>query len=225
MWRYIALAASICSPLVAALHAAQYEAWKDWLKATLGLPAFVARLVASVGISAIGIGIVFIVGYLVWRVRVKRKREVEDRERQRIDEKDRGIISRYWNLRKDLMILLQNFRDEINLEMSVCIRFTEKGNEFNPERWDRLKKMFSDIIRATNVFDREANEEKHLQQRQKLGALRELREGIIKGLRRVEVILVGGEKGLNTIFRAEEMVADVGERHLVQFEDCLKGLL
>ncbi len=140
-------------------------------------------------------------------------------------EKTRAEIHEFFHERvQGLLVFLEQFRYEINKEIGLYMRIVEKGGEPNIERWETLKSTCDTILGGGNLFKTDVNIEKYLKVNDKLSGLRELRGAIVDGLRRVQEILGSGEKKVNTIHRAEEIVGDI-IGHVCEFQKCLGGLL
>jgi hypothetical protein len=203
--RCIALIASLCSPIIGALHAALYETLKNWLSTNLGIGVFFAGLVASVIISVVGIFTVCLLGWLIWRL--------WDR---RIREKVKAFyLPNIVNLEEPLHLL----RDELNREINVC----ETSKKYKPSRWDTITQIYNLVERVTNLFEADESIEKYLKDNGELAAVRELRNAIRSGLKRTENILTSGARDVHSIYRAEVIVEDVSS-HLDRFKVVLVAL-
>ena len=210
MKRFVIGTLAILSPILAGIHVTLYDLGRDKLTLLLRGHSLAAGLVTSLLINIVGIAVICLAGWLVWRLWIRRKcARIRDFYRQHTEE---------------LMVFLQQLRTEINVEIARYARLAKNGN-FDFGRWERLKSSYDICLTRNNLLAVDDVIERYLRDDDtEFSVVRELRDPIIKGLRRVQEILGAGEKDVNTIHRAEEMVADIHDRHLEQFRRCLATL-
>lgn len=201
---------AILTPILAGIHVALYDFGRDKLTLLLRDNRLAAGLVTSLLINIVGIAVICFASWLVWRLLIRRKYA--------------RIHDFYWQHTEELMVYLRQLRVEINAEIARYIRLAEKGN-YDFGRWERLQSSYDIFLTRNNLLAIDNVIERYLQDNNTVfSVVRELREPIIKGLRRVQEILGAGERNVNTIHRAEEVVADIHDRHLDQFRRCLATL-
>lgn len=209
MRKNIAFLIAICSPVLGALHATLYEEWRTWVESKWGLQPFMGKLLTSLAISGIGIASVCFLGWVVWRFWSWHRR--------------RTVRRFYWSHVEGLIDFLQTFRDEIGYEIALFERL-DKLRHYPVERWKKLKYSYDIHVKGNNLKAVSRRIERCLRSEADLMVIRELREPIVGGLKRVATLLGGSGTDVVIINRAQEMVEDLADRHLEQLRRSLANL-
>ena len=211
MGRYILGVATIFSPLLTSVTAAVYDDWKSILASHFN--PLVAGLIASISIGGVGLVVICLVGWVVWRVFTGRRR---NRITKYFIEDAKGFAKAMEGLRIEINREIESYRD--------CIK-KKTSHKYDYSRWDQLVFLCQLAINNNNLFKDDKNIDKWLQRNSEFSVVRALRDPIISGYERIQELLSNpANRNYECIHRAEEMASDVQNRHLNQFIGSLSNL-
>ena len=211
MGRYILGVATIFSPLLTSVTAVVYNDWKSILASHFH--PLVAGLIASISIGGVGLGVICIVGWVVWRVFTGRRR---NRITKYFCEDAEGFSKAMEGLRIEINREIESYRE--------CIK-KKTSHKYDYSRWDQLVFLCQLAINNNNLFKFDKKIDKWLQRNSEFSVVSALRDPVISGYERIQELLSNpANRHYECIHRAEEMAMDVQNRHLNQFIGSLSNL-
>lgn len=203
MARYVLAAVVLLSPILTAVTAAIYNDWKTIVSGYVS--ARFVGVVTAVSISSVELGIICLLGVLMWRLFTGRRRRLV---RRYYSEDAQGFA-------KALEAVVFEINREIESYRECIAKKTTRRYDF--DRWNQLVVICDLAINSNNLFNDDERVMKCLAKKE-FSALSALRDPVTAGYRRIQELLTSpANREYPYLHRAEEMAQDVKTRHLEQF--------